>query len=114
MAGAFTFRVVIHEDFDRVLTWSTSSTPVSQGGTPVDLTGFTAFMSVGAAENFITTTSGPNGLITLGGTAGTLRLQIPAAVLSTFAVGGTDYRLFVTNAVPETACLLSGTIQVRP
>lgn len=111
MAGSYTFYALIGEDFDRTLTWLTAR--LVDGGTPIPLTGFTASMTVGIEDNFITTTSSANGAITLGGSAGTIRLQIPKDVLATLPVGGTTYKLFLTNTEPETSGLLTGTIQMR-
>lgn len=108
MAGSYTFYAIIGEDFDRTLTWLTKV-----GGSPINLTSYTASLSVGIEEDFITTTTSANGLITLGGSAGTIELYIPNPVLATLGVGQAPYELFLTNSVPRTGCLLEGTINLR-
>jgi hypothetical protein len=114
MAGEYSFSLFDGEDFDRVLTWSASAIPVSQGGTPVNLTGYTASLSVGTQAGFITTVSSANGLITLGGALGTVRIYIPASVSAAFVNTAPYYRLFVTVPSGDTSCLLAGTFQVIP
>lgn len=113
MAGTYNFTIFNGEDFDRTLTWSRSSTPVSQGGTPVDLTDYTASLTLGATEDFITTTTSANGLITLGGPAGTIRLYIPTAANTQFTGTVVTYRLFMINSAPEPRCLMAGNFKVN-
>lgn len=114
MAGELNIQVYNNEDLDRVLTWSQSSIPVSQGGRPVDLTNYTAFMSIGTTKQFITTTTSDNGLITLGGVLGTIRLYIPAGIIAQFLDSAPLHRLFMVAASGEPRCLLAGTFQVLP
>lgn len=113
MAGVFDFTIFKDEDFDRTLTWSQSSTPVSQGGTPVPLTGYTASLTLASTAGFITTTPGANGRIDLGGSAGTVRLYIPAAKSAQFAGTSVTYRLFMINTVAESSVLLAGNFKVQ-
>src|ERR1700722_3917144 len=108
MSGTYSFNMYNGEDFDRTLTWSTSIITVSLGDTPVNLTGYTASLTLGSVQNFITTTSSANGLTTLGGTAGTIRLFIPAFICAQFSGTSISYRLFTANSSPETSCLLAG------
>jgi hypothetical protein len=114
MAGTFDFTMFNGEDFDRTLTWSSSSTPVSKGGTPVDLTNYTSSLTLNETDNFITTTASSNGQISLGGDLGTVRLYIPALVAATFVNTSVTYRLFVTNSSNETSCVLAGNFRVKP
>jgi hypothetical protein len=114
MAGKYNFSMFNGETFDKPLTWSQNSTPVSQGGPPVDLSGYTATMSIGDVTDFITTTSSANGVITLGGAAGTIRLFIPASVVAQFINTAPFYRLFMIPPNNEPGCLLEGTYQVQP
>lgn len=111
MAGTFDFVLYDGEDFDRTLTWSTSNVPVSQGGTPVDLTNYTASLTLGTETGFITTTSTANGVINLGGVTGTIELYIPEAIAAQFVRTNVIYRLFLTST--ETRCLLAGLFGVR-
>jgi hypothetical protein len=59
--------------FDHTLTWTA-------GGTPVDLTGYTARMQIreefDSADPVVSLTSSPAAGLTLGGTAGTIRIVI--------------------------------------
>lgn len=114
MAGEYNFQMYNNEDFDRVLTWSQSSIPVSQGGRPVDLTDYTAFMSIGTTEQFITTTISDNGQITLGGDLGTIRMVIPAGIAGQFVNSAPLYRLFMVAESGESMCLMAGAFQVLP
>lgn len=114
MAGTYDFSMYMGEDFDKVLTWSQSNIPVSQGGTPVDLTDYDASMSIGTQVGFITDNASDNGLISLGGVDGTVRAYIPAGVAAQFVNSAPFFRLFVTAPSGETTCLLAGTFQVQP
>jgi hypothetical protein len=114
MAGSYNFAIFSGEDFDRVLTWSASAVPVSQGGTPVDLTDYSASMSINGVIDFVTDDSSSNGQIQLGGADGTVRMYIPAAIAAQFINSAPLFRLFVTASSGETSCLLDGTFQVQP
>lgn len=114
MAGTYNFSIFAGEDFDRVLTWSASAIPVSQGGTPVDLTDYSASVSINGVLGFITDDTSANGQVQLGGVDGTVRMYIPAAIAAQFINSAPLFRLFVTSPSGETSCLLDGTFQVQP
>jgi tRNA threonylcarbamoyladenosine modification (KEOPS) complex Pcc1 subunit len=78
--------------WEKVLTWKTGATP-----SPVNLTGYTARMTMksNGADDFSLTTE--NGRIALGGTAGTVTLSISAADTATLSAQGYEYDLELVN-----------------
>lgn len=69
-------------------------------GQPVDLTGWTAKMDVRKTKQSPTVLvelSTENGRITLGGTAGTVELEIPATITAGFEAGAYVYDLDLMN-----------------
>lgn len=114
MAGNYNFDSYVGEDFDRVLTWGSDSThPPSAGGPTVDLTDYTASLTLGTTENYITSDDGDNGSITLGGPEGTIRLFISAEVKEQFLDQVVNYRLYMTfTSSGQTMCLFEGTFRV--
>jgi hypothetical protein len=109
MAGAYNFAVYNGEDLDSTLTWY-----LSAGGGTVDLTDYTASLTMSNETGYVSTTSGSNGVITLGGAAGTIRLQVNKTALAQFLGTTVQYRLFMTAGSGETRCLLAGTFRVNP
>jgi hypothetical protein len=97
MPGLQDFSVYTGEDFDQTLTWTDNS------GNPVNLTGYSASMTM--------STTGIAPVITLGGTLGTIRIQIAHSVISAASPFSVSYRLFLVNTVPETECLFAGTFR---
>jgi len=98
--------------FDYTLTWQT-------GGTPVNLTSYTARMQVresyDAGTAILSLTSGTG--ITLGGTAGTIALN--AAATATAALDGTPnkqyiYDLELVNGSGVVTRLVEGNFTVYP
>jgi hypothetical protein len=82
---------VQYADFERTLTWQTG--PDKFTTLPVDLTGWSAELQVRDAPSSsnlilsISTTSGPQGLIVLGGVLGTIVMTVPHAVTALLPVG---------------------------
>ena len=107
MAGTYTFTVIEGEDFTPALTWIQPD-----GYTPVDLTGWAAqFIADDGDGNpllMVTTTPSASGSVTLGGTAGTIQINIPAAVIAAASFTPAAYRLLMTSAGNITTCLLRG------
>lgn len=114
MAGTYNFDSFVGEDFDRVLTWGSDSTnPPSNGGPVVDLTDYTASLTLGGIDGFITTDSNDSGGITLGGIDGTIRLYIDEDFKAQFVDQVVNYRLYMTTTGSnQTMCLFEGTFRV--
>jgi hypothetical protein len=96
----------------RVLTWKVEEVPV-------DLTGYTARMQVRTAIDAATVTleattdDGVNDYITLGGTAGTITIIVPATVTEDLTAGRYVYDLELENSGEVTA-LVEGAFVVAP
>ena len=83
--------------------------------TPVNLTGYTARMQFRKNKNatevlFSGTTS--NGIITLGGTAGTIAIRIPATTTDDFTFGCALYDLELESAGGIVYRLVEGSVEV--
>lgn len=81
---------------------------------PVDLTGYTATLQIrpyALAPNVLFDASSD---ITLGGTAGTIALDIPAATTATFTWWTGVYDLLLTSSQGVVTALLSGSVTVTP
>jgi hypothetical protein len=94
-----------------------SGEPDDEGVVPlVDLTGYTAAMKVratGASSTvLLSLTSGAG--ITLGGTAGTIRIAITAAQTLTLLDGWQVYDLLLTSPLGAKTKFLSGRLRARP
>jgi hypothetical protein len=94
--------------FDRTLTWRDAT------ATPIDLTGYAAKMQVRKsldASSALLTLSSTAG-ITLGGAAGTVRLEVAATKLSQIPAGIYYYDLELTSAAGKVTRLLQGKFTV--
>ena len=99
--------------FSRTITWKDSD------GNPVDLTGSTARMQVRTAIANRSTTAPlvdlTNGSgITLGGTAGTIVVNITAAQTAALKITRAPYDLFVYSVDGTAIKLLEGVVTVDP
>lgn len=100
--GVHWFRIIEGEGFVRVLTY------LNGANTPVDLTGFHANFYIDLAGETIMSLSDGAG-ITLGGTAGTIAITLPAATIEAAPEFSTaKYRLLLTPPGREPVCLLYG------
>lgn len=93
--------------YDLSLTWTI-------GGTAVDLTNYSAAMQVRTAANATATVfSLTNGTgITLGGTAGTIGINIDSTAMGAAAAGQYVYDLEL-NSGSEVTRLIQGTFQIQ-
>lgn len=85
--------------------------------TPINLTGYTAVMTIRQkTTNPVTvlTLTTENGGITLGGAEGTIRIDITAAQTDAIVAGPYTYTLEVTSSSNEVTRLLMGAFVVRP
>jgi hypothetical protein len=81
---------------------------------PVDLTGYTATLQIRAYPLSATILYDASSNITLGGTAGTIALLIPASVTETFTWWNGVYDLLLTSAAGIATRLLMGSVTVSP
>jgi hypothetical protein len=98
--------------FDYTLTWQT-------GGSAVNLTGYSARMQVretyDSASTLVSLTSGTG--ITLGGTAGTILLELSAtqtAAIDSTPNGQYVYDLELASSVGYVTRLVEGTFTIKP
>jgi len=91
------------------MTWKDSS------GNAIDLTGYTARLQMREIDNvaLILTLTTENGGITLGGTAGTIVLNISAATTSAITQSDGIYDLEVVSSSGTVTRLLEGSVQFR-
>lgn len=92
------------DTLDRTFTWEVNSAPVN-------LTGFTADMQVRSSAESSTVVLDAGNFITLGGTLGTVRVNIPAGTIGDLEPGRYVYDLEVNNGGTVTT-LLAGVFQV--
>lgn len=108
-AGNYNFKIEQGSTFVEVLTWRV-------GQTPVDLTGFTAKMQLRNDINsgVLLELTTENGRIALGGTAGTITINLPAAdtALLTFEKAVYDLQLISPDNVVTR--LLKGHVTIDP
>lgn len=111
-AGQYSFDIEQGSSFDRTVTWYSDAA----GTTPVDLTGYTARMKV-KTDDLATTIldSASNITLTLGGAAGTVRIQVTATVTAGLAATtkrSLAYDLELVNGSTVTR-LIEGKVGVR-
>lgn len=122
MAGKHDFVIETGATFDRTLKWTVPVSPGSKQRIPRNLTGWTARMQVrqrvtdAAALLTLSTTPGApaNGLIELGGAAGTIRLLIDGSVTGTVAANAGVYDLFLTDPTSNEVRLMAGEVVFEP
>lgn len=108
---AGTWNTVIEQgaDWTRTLTWQDS------GGTPINLTGYTAKMQIRLSSDstalIVELNSAPatgKGTITLGGALGTIQLDLTAALTATLSFAGGE-----TGTVTEAGETVEGLLGVH-
>lgn len=108
--GSLDFLMPKGSTFSRTLTWKIS-------GSPVDLTDYTARMQARTSHNSATvvidmTTS--NGKITLGGTAGTVTLNLSATETAAITAQSLSYDLELVSVGGVVTRLVEGQIVLTP
>lgn len=96
--------------FSRVLTYKIDTTPVN-------LTGYTAGMQVRErpySKQYIVYLNTDNSGITLGGSAGTITLNIAASTTANFIAGDYVYDLELTSGNGTVSRLIEGKFNVTP
>jgi len=112
IAGLYNITCQQGATFQRQLTWTDSARDA------YNLTGYTARMQVRANTSSntviiaLSTTAGSGGTITLGGTAGTVDLLIPAANTTTLTAGQYVYDLELVSGGGVVTRLLEGNFKV--
>ena len=112
IAGLYNITCQQGATFQRQVTWTDSARDA------YNLTGYTARMQVrdNVSSNTIvialSTTAGSGGTITLGGTAGTVDLLIPAANTATLTAGQYVYDLELVSGGGVVTRLLEGNFKV--
>ena len=94
------------DTLDKTFTWSVEDVPVN-------LTGFTADMQVRSSAESATVVLDAGNFISLGGTLGTVRVNIPAGTIGDLDPGRYVYDLELNNGGTVTT-LLGGVFQVSP
>jgi len=112
-AGNYNMKVEQGVTFSQNMTWKID-------GNPVNLSGYTARMNVRTSRSgrvpaniLVLALTSENG-ITLGGVAGTIRIDLSATQTSNIAAGTYAYDLELESAGEEVTRLLSGTFNVSP
>lgn len=102
-------------NWKKTFTWKVKATGVS-----VDLTGYTAKMQLrknpdaDAATTTLYATYTNSDYITLGGTLGTVSLNVPAATTAAYTFKRAYFDILLTSAGSEKTYLLEGIITVKP
>ena len=117
--GTGTYDLCINQGatFEKVFTWTTYTTGPTTAGTapqPVNLTGWTAAMQIRAFPLSPTVLYDASSDITLGGSAGTISLTIPAATTEGFTWWSGVYDLLLTDPSGNVTRLLSGSVTISP
>lgn len=111
IAGDYDFTVDQGATFNNVLTWKNSD------NTPINLTGYTARMQVRAdydATVIVLELTTTNGRITLGGSAGTITLNVAATVMAAVNYGKYVYDIELISSGGVVTRLLMGNFTIRP
>lgn len=111
MSASYNIVVDQGATIDRVFTWYQAD-----GVTPVNLTGFSAHMQVrsSAGGTLLADLSTAEGQISLGEAAGTITLNVAAAVTAGWTFGGGVYDLQLTDPLGNVTTLLAGLFTVNP
>lgn len=119
--GAYNLCINQGATYTRTFIWSAGvCCAAGQGGTVgatptlVDLTGYTAEMQFRPYALSTTLYYDASSNITLGGTAGTIALVIPASVTETFIWFQGVYDLLLTDSSGNVTRLLAGSIVISP
>jgi hypothetical protein len=91
VAGAYHFVMEQGATFDRTVKWSDAA------GVPVDLTGWTGRLQARGQAGVVVEFATGDGSMTLGGTAGTVRLLKTPAQTAAVPAGRYDYDLLLTR-----------------
>ena len=111
MINPGTYNITAYQgaNFDRTFT-------ITQGGTALNLTGYTSAMQVREAADSTATllslSTGGSGIV-LGGTAGTIAVAVTATQSAAIPAGSFAYDLEITSSGGEVTRLLQGSFNVQ-
>jgi hypothetical protein len=111
MINPGTYNITAYQgaNFDRTFT-------ISQGGTALNLTGYTSAMQVREAADSTATllslSTGGSGIV-LGGTAGTIAVAVTSTQSAAIPAGSFAYDLEITSSGGEVTRLLQGSFNVQ-
>jgi len=111
LAGTYAITLDKGASYDQVFVWKDSNSD------PVDLTGYSASMVIrrDTTNNpILTTLSTESGQITLGGTAGTITVEMSASATDDLPAGRHSYVLELTSESGYVTRLLKGRVVVVP
>jgi hypothetical protein len=107
---------ILNLTFSQGATWKLAMTYTNAEAEPIDLTSYTARMqarpSYESAQVVLNLTAGTG--ITLGGTAGTIDLLVPATTTATIGAAQYVYDLEIESPSGEVSRVVQGTLSVTP
>lgn len=107
---------ILNLTFPQGATWKLAMTYTDSAGDPINLSNYTARMQVRqsytATQTVLSLTNGSG--ITLGGTAGTIDLLIPATTTASIGAAQYVYDLEIESASGEVTRVVQGTFSVTP
>jgi len=117
MTATYDLCIQQNATFSRIFVWTAYATGPNTAGAqpqPVDLTGFTAAMQIRAYPLASAVLYDASSNITLGGNAGTISLEIPAATTAGFTWWAAVYDLLLTDPSGSVTRFLNGSVTVSP
>jgi hypothetical protein len=119
MSQTGTYNLCINQfaTFEKVFIWTAGMCDCGTVGAtsgPVDLTGYTAALQIRPFALSTTILYDASSNITLGGTAGTITLDIPATATALFTWWNGVYDLLLTSSAGIATRLLMGSVTVTP
>jgi hypothetical protein len=107
---------ILNLTFSQGATWKLSMTYTNSTGDPIDLSAYSARMqarpSYESATKVLDLANGTG--ITLGGTAGTIDLLVPATTTAAIGAAQYVYDLEISSASSEVTRVVEGTLLVTP
>jgi hypothetical protein len=102
------FGIYVGATFSLTLTWTVGSPAV-----PVDLSGYSAALTVKDGQDMVLSMTTGNGRIALGGAAGTIALTVAATDTATLTSGTCNYDLLLTSGAGTVTALAAGLCTIR-
>lgn len=106
-AGRYNIVLEHGSTFTLNLTWT------DDNGTAVNLSGYSAAMDIRSRAGALVIDVGTDGTIALGGSAGTIAITIPVAIVNAATPGAYEYDLLLTSGAAVGTKLLKGTAVVE-